>query len=66
VPEKRFQKVWTFCHIVKKCLKLADSSEHAWCVVQEYESHPLAENSDDEKKIYKTQIQADSKVRQER
>ncbi|XP_060561342.1 uncharacterized protein LOC132721105 [Ruditapes philippinarum] len=50
----------------QKCLKLADSSEHGWRVVQEYESHPLADNSDDEKKIYKAQIQADRKVRQER
>ena len=50
----------------QKCIKLADSSEHGWRVVQEYEAHPLAENSDDEKKIYRAQVQADRKIRQER
>jgi hypothetical protein len=50
----------------QKLLKLADSSEHGWKVVEEYEAHPLAENSDDEKKIYRAQMQADRKVRQER
>ena len=32
----------------QKLVKLADSSEHGWKVVQEYEAHPLAEDSDDE------------------
>jgi hypothetical protein len=50
----------------QKCIKLADSSEHGWKVVQEYESHPLADDDEDEKKIARAQIQADRKVRQER
>ena len=50
----------------QKCIKLADSSEHGWRVVQEYEAHPLAENSNDKKKIYPAQVQADRKIRQER
>ena len=35
----------------QKLVKLADSSEQGWKVVQEYEANPLAEDSDDEKKI---------------
>ena len=50
----------------QKLVKLADSSEHGWKVVQEYEAHPLAEDSDDEKKIYRAQLKADRKVKQER
>ena len=47
-------------------VKLADGSEHGWKVIQEYEAHPLAEDSDDEKKIYRAQLKADLKVKQER
>ena len=50
----------------QKCIKLADSSEHGWKVVQEYETRPLADDEEDEKKIARAQIQADRKVRQER
>ncbi|XP_060566448.1 inter-alpha-trypsin inhibitor heavy chain H3-like [Ruditapes philippinarum] len=50
----------------QKCIKLTDSSEHGWNVVNEYEAHPLADNSDDEKKIYKAQMQAERKVQRER
>jgi hypothetical protein len=35
----------------QKLVKMADSFEHGWKVVQEYTSNPLAEDSDDEKKI---------------
>jgi hypothetical protein len=37
----------------QKLIKLADSSDVGWRVVDEYVSNPLAEDSDDEKKIYK-------------
>ncbi|XP_053400643.1 uncharacterized protein LOC128557357 [Mercenaria mercenaria] len=50
----------------QKCIKLADSSEHGWKVVHEYEAHPLADDSDDEKKIYRAQMQAERKVQRER
>ena len=33
----------------QKLIKLADSSKHRWKVVEQYEAHQLAENSDDEK-----------------
>jgi len=42
----------------QKLIKLADSSDSGWRVVQEYEAHPLADDSDDEKKIYRAQVKA--------
>lgn len=50
----------------QKLVKLADSSESGWRVVQEYEAHPLADGSDDEKKIYRAQMTADRKLKQDR
>lgn len=50
----------------QKLIKLADSSESGWCVVDEYVSNPLAEDSEDEKKIYKAQTRADSKIKKEK
>ena len=50
----------------QKLIKLADSSDAGWRVVDEYVSNPLAEDSDDEKKIYKTQSWAESKLRNEK
>jgi hypothetical protein len=47
-------------------IKLADSSDSGWRVVKEYEAHPLADNEEDEKKIYRAQFMADKKLRQER
>jgi hypothetical protein len=46
----------------QKLIKLADSSDAGWRVVDEYVSIPLAEDSDDEKKIYKAQTRAESKL----
>jgi hypothetical protein len=37
-----------------------------WRVVDEYVSNPLAEDSDDEKKIYKAQTRAESKLKKEK
>jgi len=45
---------------------LADSSDAGWRVVDEYVSNPLAEDSDDEKKIYKAQTRAESKLKKKR
>lgn len=50
----------------QKLKRLADSSDAGWRVVMEYEAHPLAENEDDEKKIYRSQRDAERKLRQER
>ena len=40
----------------QKMLKLADLSELGWKVVSEYQSNPLASDSDDERKIYKAEV----------
>ena len=50
----------------QKLVKLADSSEHGWKVVQEYEANPLADDSEDEKKIYRAKMKAERKVKQDR
>jgi hypothetical protein len=50
----------------QKLIKLADSSDAGWRVIDEYVSNPLAEDSDDEKKIYKAQTRAESKLKKEK
>lgn len=50
----------------QKLIKLADSSEAGWRVVDGYVSNSLAEDSDDEKKIYKAQTRAESKLKKEK
>ena len=47
----------------QKLILLADSSELGWRVVDEYESHEIAENSDDEKKIRRATFQAERKAK---
>ena len=42
----------------QKLILLADKSQHGWKTVQEYVHHELAENSDDEKKIYRVGARA--------
>ena len=49
----------------QKLIKLADSSELGWKVVQEYESHPLADDSDDEKRMYRATARATRKMKQD-
>ena len=50
----------------QKLIKLADSSKHRWKVVEQYEAHQLAENSDDEKRIYKAEARCDKIAREEK
>jgi hypothetical protein len=50
----------------QKLIKLADSSDADWRVVDEYIANPLADDSDDEKKIYKVQSRAGSKIKKEK
>jgi len=40
----------------QKLIKLVDSSDSGWRVVREYEAHPLADDSEDEKKIHRAQV----------
>ncbi|XP_064642032.1 uncharacterized protein LOC135496587 [Lineus longissimus] len=46
-----------------KIILLADSLEHGWKTVREYESNPLAEDSDDEQKILKAELRAGRKLK---
>ena len=46
----------------QKHIKMADCSDNGWAVVQEYEADELADNSDDEKKIEKTERAAKKKA----
>ena len=50
----------------QKLIKLANSSELGLKVVQEYESHPLADDSDDEKRMYRATARATRKMKQDR
>ncbi|KAK3084685.1 hypothetical protein FSP39_017394 [Pinctada imbricata] len=50
----------------QKLVKLADSSELGWKVVLEYESNPLADDSDDEKRMVKAQNRAERKHKADR
>ena len=50
----------------QKLIKLADSSEGGWKVVHEYTANPLAEDSEDDKKIFRAQARAERKMKVER
>ena len=50
----------------QKLIQMADRSELGWRVVHEYESNPLAEDSEDEKKIYKAEARANRKLKAEK
>lgn len=46
-----------------KLIRIADRSEHGWATVAEYEDDELAEDSDDEKKLFKAEARAGRKRR---
>ena len=48
----------------QKLIRIADRSEHGWATVEEYEEDELAEDSDDEKKLFKAEARAGRKLRQ--
>ncbi|XP_062577375.1 uncharacterized protein LOC134239230 [Saccostrea cucullata] len=50
----------------QKLIKLADSSQLRWRVVKEYETNPIAADSDDKKKIYRAQMRAERKAKEDR
>ena len=50
----------------QKLIKLADRSEHGWGVVAEYTADELAEDSDDEKRIFKAEKAAERKAAKRR
>ncbi|KAH3730141.1 hypothetical protein DPMN_056122 [Dreissena polymorpha] len=43
----------------QELIKRADSTDSGWCVVQEYEAQPLADDSEDEKKINRAQVKTE-------
>ena len=49
----------------QKIIKIADSSDLGWRVVQEYEANPLADDSEDERKLFKAESRAERKVKAE-
>lgn len=50
----------------QKMVLLADSTELGWRVVSEYESNPIASDSEDEKKIFRAEARALRRVKAER
>lgn len=47
-----------------KAIKLADKSDYGWLTVQEYLSDELASDSEDEKRIYRSERRAERRVKQ--
>ena len=47
----------------QKLIRMADVSESGWKVVHEYETNPLASDSDDEKKINRAESRASKKLK---
>ena len=45
----------------QKHIKIADRSEHGWATVAEYEEDELADNSDDEKRLFRAEARAGRK-----
>ena len=41
-----------------KVIRIADRNEYGWATVAEYEDDELAEDSDDEKKLFKAEARA--------
>ena len=47
----------------QKVIRIADRSEFGWATVEEYEEDELADNSDDEKRLYRAELRAGRKVK---
>jgi hypothetical protein len=45
-------------------LKLADISQGGWTTVSEYQTHELADNSDDERRIFRAEARAMKNIRE--
>lgn len=47
----------------QKLIKVADRSEHGWATVEEYVADELADDSDDEKRLFKAEARAGRKLK---
>ena len=68
-PEMTFNSISSgidLIHQRQKLIKLADSSKAGWRTVQEYTLHELASDEEDEKRIFKAEIRAEKKLKEER
>ena len=50
-------------HTQMKNIKIADRSEHGWAIVAEYKEDELADNSDDEKRLFWSGVRAGRKLK---
>ena len=48
----------------QKAILIADRSEHGWATVAEYEEDELADNADDEKRLFRAEARAGRKLKQ--
>ena len=46
-----------------KVIKIADKSQYGWATVQEYLSDELASDSEDEKRLYRSERRAEKKAK---
>uniref|UniRef100_A0A8W8NDD7 CCHC-type domain-containing protein n=1 Tax=Magallana gigas TaxID=29159 RepID=A0A8W8NDD7_MAGGI len=68
-PEMAFNSISSGIELIhqrQKLIKLADSSKTGWRTVQEYTQHELASDEEDEKRIFKAEIRAEKKLKEER
>ena len=47
----------------QKVIRIADRSEFGWATVEEYEEDELADNSDDEKRLYRAKLHAGRRIK---
>ncbi|CAC5376962.1 unnamed protein product [Mytilus coruscus] len=64
--KQRINEVIELLAYLQKLVKMADSSEYGWRVVQEYTSNPLANDSVDNKKIMRATSCVERKVKAEK
>ena len=50
----------------QKLIRIADEAEMGWKVVQEYDAHPLADDSEDEKRLYRAESRVNRKSKAEK
>ena len=50
-------------NLCQKNILIADRSEHGWATVAEYEEDELADNSDNEKRLFRAEVRAGRKIK---